>query len=277
MSQTHCKSCGAELSGRFCAVCGEKVLTREDKSVKVWLKDSVLNLVNIDGKLILTLKELLFFPSRYALNYSRGVRVKYLKPLNLFLLTNVLYFLLAGAETFKTSLRSQMIGQPYSGWVSDIVEKDLASRGTSIEAYAPAYDQKTGEISKLILIVLVPVLGAVFFLSFNKMGLMLSEGFNLAFQFWAFFTIAFNLFIPALAWVLYKSFGLMILTGGNTDIIYSLVILAFSGLYIFLMMKPWKSKNSLSYLARIILIQGSFYPMILVYRFILFGLTFWLV
>ena len=277
MSLGRCKSCGAELSGKYCSVCGEKLLTKEDKLVKSWLRDVFSDLTNIDGKVLLTIKELFFFPARYALNFSQGIRVKYIKPLNLFLIANILYFLLSGASTFKTSLQIQMSGLPYSTWIADLVEKKLDKEDKNIEEYAAQYNEKSNEISKLIIIMLVPVLGSVLFLCFKRNGLLLSEGFNLAYQFWAFFTFFFLLFIPALAWFLYNYTNILIFGAGENDIAYSIIILILSGIYIGFMMPAWKPQKWFIYVLRIILVIASFFPMIVVYRLLLFGLTFWLV
>ena len=117
-----CQSCGTELHGKFCHVCGEKALGPEDKSARKWLSTVFADLSMVDGKLFRTLKGLLFSPGRLAKDYAVGRRVKYLKPLNLFLMANLVYFLIPTFDTFTTRLYTQMRGLPYSPLVERTME-----------------------------------------------------------------------------------------------------------------------------------------------------------
>ncbi|MCE7996962.1 MAG: DUF3667 domain-containing protein [Roseivirga sp.] len=87
-----CKTCGTTLHGDYCHVCGEKLLKPEDKSAKKWLGDLLSNIWMLDGKLFNSLKCLLLKPGRFARDYSQGIRKPYVKPLNPFLMVNLIYF-----------------------------------------------------------------------------------------------------------------------------------------------------------------------------------------
>ena len=205
-AERYCQTCGTHLKGKYCHNCGEKYLEPEDKSVKKWIGHLFSDIWMLDGKLLRTLKGLLLFPGRLAQDYTKGKRVPYLKPLNLFLLINLVYFLSPTLDTFTTQLYTQMHGLPHSPMVERTVEGYLADEGITFEELAPVYDKKTNEVSKLIIIVLAPLLGLVVYGLFFKQGIYLSDGFNLALQFWAFFLLIFMIILPNLSRLLDKLF-----------------------------------------------------------------------
>ena len=86
MKQLNCKTCGTELSDKFCSNCGEKVLDVTDKSLKNWFHELFANLAMLDGKVFFTLRQLFLKPGTFAENFTSGIRVPYLRPLNLFFL-----------------------------------------------------------------------------------------------------------------------------------------------------------------------------------------------
>lgn len=270
MEKENCLSCGAELNGPYCSACGEKVLTKEDKSLKKWLGSLFEDMTMIDGKLLLTLKELFFFPARYAKNYAVGIRKKYIKPLNFFFIANLLYFLFSRANTFKTSLAIQLNGLPYSEWAESVVENKIESEGVNLTEFEEVYNDKTYEISKVILIVLVPFLGFFIYLCFYSKGLMIADSFNIALQYWSFTIFLFLLIIPAVTTSLAK---LLASNWNVTDGVFTLVILVVSGLYLGGALLPWRSTNWIFYSMRILAMVLFFAPLVMLYRFILFLMT----
>lgn len=216
-------------------------------------------------------KCLLFNPSEYASDYAQGKRKIYIKPLNLFLIINLVYFVFSSYNTFKTNLDIQMNGLPYSGLVTDLIENKIEATALNLDEYREVYDQKTNEISKLIIIVLAPMFGVMLYLLFRRQQMFLSDGFNLGLQFWSFFILTFLLLMP-LIMILIVPFvrGINLNTEGTT----SGLILAGSMLYCYFMLKPWKGKQKLYYAFKILVIGVGFYPLVTLYRGILFILTF---
>lgn len=136
-------------------------------------------------------KCLLFNPSEYASDYAQGKRKIYIKPLNLFLIINLVYFVFSSYNTFKTNLDIQMNGLPYSGLVTDLIENKIEATALNLDEYREVYDQKTNEISKLIIIVLAPMFGVMLYLLFRRQQMYLSDGFNLGLQFCPFLSSPF--------------------------------------------------------------------------------------
>jgi hypothetical protein len=88
---THCENCGAPLSGRFCAQCGQAAINyrRSFRHIFVDLLDEFLNW---DSKFFTTIGLLLVRPWKLTNEFLAGRRVRYVHPLRLYLLASILFF-----------------------------------------------------------------------------------------------------------------------------------------------------------------------------------------
>ena len=269
---SNCKSCGTALQGPYCHVCGEKRLTAEDKSVKRWLGELLSGIWMLDGKLLQTIKYLIFKPGKLSADFVGGRRKPYVKLLNIFLIANILYFLSPSFEIFTTSLEMHRFRSPYQHVVEYAVDLKMEKTGQDFEQLRMQYNQKTVEVSKLILIVLAPLLGLIIYSLFKKQGIYLADGFILALQFWAFFMLVFILFIPYTDRLINLVFGVRFFTG---EAFISISALVFSGLYLYFQLRPWKGSKPLVYFVKLVVLAIAFFPVLTVYRFILFWATYW--
>ena len=117
MAAPACPSCGAELVGTFCHQCGERALRERDKNLWDFLKQSLLTLAEADSGLRRSFSALFLKPGLLTKEYAEGRRVNYLKPIQLFLLANLCYFLvqpLTGYQGYNTQLDAQVTRQIYS-------------------------------------------------------------------------------------------------------------------------------------------------------------------
>src|SRR5437879_10413846 len=88
---THCENCGAQLTGRYCAQCGQAAIDyrRSFRHVIVDVLDSFLNW---DSKFFATIGLLIAKPWRLTNDFLAGKRVRYVHPLRLYLLASILFF-----------------------------------------------------------------------------------------------------------------------------------------------------------------------------------------
>lgn len=90
-----CANCQAELpeDAKYCSDCGQST-----KSTRLpffpFIRDSFHELLDIDGRLSLTLKTLLSKPGHAAYEFEQGKRNKYTPPLRLYLVISVIFFLI---------------------------------------------------------------------------------------------------------------------------------------------------------------------------------------
>jgi hypothetical protein len=80
---TACPECGAGFVGDYCHRCGEKRPEARDLSVRHFAEDAAKELTSLDSKLLRTVWALLFKPGLLTVEWVRGRRSHYLKPLNL--------------------------------------------------------------------------------------------------------------------------------------------------------------------------------------------------
>src|SRR5437867_3816578 len=88
---THCENCGAELSGHFCAQCGQAAIDYR-RSFGHVVVDVLNEFLNWDSKFLATIALLLVKPWRLTNEFLAGHRVRYVHPLRLYLLASILFF-----------------------------------------------------------------------------------------------------------------------------------------------------------------------------------------
>lgn len=89
---THCENCGTELTGRFCAQCGQAAIDYHRSFGQV-LADVLDSFLNWDSKFFHTIALLITRPWRLTNEFLGGRRVRYVHPARLYLLASILFFL----------------------------------------------------------------------------------------------------------------------------------------------------------------------------------------
>ncbi|MEM8598875.1 MAG: DUF3667 domain-containing protein [Bacteroidota bacterium] len=89
---TRCANCGQPLSGAYCAACGQKDQPLRQPFHRV-AAEAVTELLGIDGRLWRSIARLVL-PGRLTRAYLDGRRVRYVRPLRLYLLSTLLFFFL---------------------------------------------------------------------------------------------------------------------------------------------------------------------------------------
>lgn len=89
---TQCENCGAPLSGRYCAQCGQHAV---DYRRSLWrvLVDAADSFLNWDTKFLSSVGVLLTRPWKLTNDFNAGRRVRYVHPLRLYLLASIAFFL----------------------------------------------------------------------------------------------------------------------------------------------------------------------------------------
>jgi hypothetical protein len=162
MTQTPkpCATCSEPLAGRYCARCGEKRVSPGEHTVRHFLEQLVAGLTNADGKIFLTLRLLLTRPGRLTADYLRGKRKPYIPALQLFLIANLIFFLLhplLGSNTLTTDLHTHLQYTWHAGLAEALVTPRLAARGLTVEAYAAIFDPASVTQAKTLVILVVPI------------------------------------------------------------------------------------------------------------------------
>jgi hypothetical protein len=87
----HCRNCGADATGEYCAVCGQETRVKLP-TARVFLREATGRYVALDGRLWRTLAALLFRPGFLTREYFHGRRRRYIRPARLFLVLSLAFF-----------------------------------------------------------------------------------------------------------------------------------------------------------------------------------------
>ncbi|PCJ83243.1 MAG: hypothetical protein COA57_11690 [Flavobacteriales bacterium] len=263
--QTHCTNCNTELKSAFCHECGEKVMDEKDRSFKALVGQFIDALTSADGKLLKSIRYLITKPGFLTEQFIQGKRKSYTKPINLFLLINLLYFILVPHPSFDLPLKTQLHGQPHKKIAQKLLDNKLASKNLTLENYEPVYNSHSRNVSKTLMILNVPLF-ALFLLLFHwKRKLYYSEHFIFSLHFYS--IIMLFLIVVMVAFYALKPFT------AATDISDDLIVPLFtclSTLYLtFAFKRVFKSKSYISFF-KALLLTFCLLPVITAYRFLLF-------
>ena len=183
-AKQRCVSCGNQFYGRFCNQCGEKVLEASERSVVHFLLQVLNEVTSLESKLWSTLKTIILRPGQLSSDYSMGRRNLYMRPVTLFFLGNLIYFLFPILDTFNTLLEYQY-NMPYTSLanVHERVEQAIAASGLTLEGFHLAYNQATEANSKLLLICLVPLMVPIFVLVGRSKRRLISDHLIIALEY----------------------------------------------------------------------------------------------
>jgi Protein of unknown function (DUF3667) len=88
----YCINCGAEVSGKYCHECGQKAnIKRLD--AKALLEEAGHFLTHVEKNFLHTTKEFIIRPGKNSLDYLKGKRKHYQRPVSFFLIWAGLYIL----------------------------------------------------------------------------------------------------------------------------------------------------------------------------------------
>jgi hypothetical protein len=88
-----CLNCGAQLTGRYCQVCGQE--NTEPKETVWGLVSHFFNdITHFDGKFFSTVKYLIAKPGFLSAEYIKGRRASYLHPIRMYVFTSAFFFII---------------------------------------------------------------------------------------------------------------------------------------------------------------------------------------
>jgi hypothetical protein len=191
---TPCPNCGAERLGAYCHGCGQKFLSAEDRGLRALLKAFFQELSSLDGRLWRSLLGL-FKPGYLTREYLDGRRARLYSPLALFLLINVAYFFAPTLTDFdlpfSDHVRMSNFSEPppavredgpqaHSALTGRWVARELAALkrekpDATIDDLAKRYDAKSGDVSKLLILLHVPFIALAMWLLLGWRGQTYAE------------------------------------------------------------------------------------------------------
>lgn len=170
------------------------------------LAEALSAFADLDGRFWRSLRALLFHPGKLSSEYIEGRRRRWVGPLSLFVMINVLYFLVPPASDFDLSLQDQIQFQPWGQWAHQLVESRVEARGTDLETYTAQYAAKSGSIAKSLIVWHIPWIALVLMVWMARRSWYYAEHVVVAAHGFS-FLLAIALILswvigPAVAWIL---------------------------------------------------------------------------
>lgn len=159
-----CAACGAPLAGRFCSACGERRPSPDDERLGPFLREQWQEVTSADGRLWATIKAI-FVPGKLTTEFFAGRRGRYVRPVRIFLVANVLFFLalnvFGATSAFLGQANVQRSADYYGAWATEQLVEAAERTGLSQEAYDAAFDRQSGTLATSLVGLMVPMLALV--------------------------------------------------------------------------------------------------------------------
>jgi len=274
-----CPSCGASSRGRFCSVCGERKLGSEDRSLRHYIGIVAGFLTHFDSKGYRSLRYLFTKPGFLSVEQLRGSRVRYAKPLSLFISINIVYYFsitLIGANTFTTPLSVQLYQNDYYPALAvRQVARHLSANPIDFATLESRYNERTNVLSKTLIFLFVPIFAFIFYGLFLGRRLYLVEHAIVATHLWSFILLLLAVVVPLIALVGMWSFnaaspGAFLASNDSPISVFLQVCIA---VYLALMLRRVYAASYGYCVGIALVIAWSFFHIVWLYRFFLFIIT----
>jgi len=189
-----CLTCDARVSTPYCPGCGERRLHERDLTLRGIVDQLVRAFSPIDGRLFRSFRCLLGRPGLLTVAYLQGQRRPYVGPVPLFLIANGLFFAteaLAGGKVFTTPIDSHLHTQPWSGVAEVLVSRRLEEMQTTLDVYAPVFDQALARNARSLVIFMALFFVAAPSLAFHRSRLPFGVHAIFSFHVYAFLLLLF--------------------------------------------------------------------------------------
>ena len=154
-----CVNCRMPLHGPYCTTCGERRASERDNSLRGFAGEVFQTVTSADRSVLGTLKLLLAHPGELTREFMRGRRIGLMRPLQLFLLVNVAFFLWSTAthnRMFDTPLVTHMHDTWHKSLATRMVTARIAARQTTLADYSRTFNDAATVQAKTLIFTMVP-------------------------------------------------------------------------------------------------------------------------
>lgn len=273
MEMDKCKNCESPLYGEFCSDCGQKVYTENDKSISKLFSEALHFITHFEGKFFKTLKTIYQSPGKLSLDYCNGIRQKYYKPVSFYLLTILLYLLFPVISGMNMEMKYYKSTPILGKHISYQIENKLLKYKITEEQLSEKFHEKSKSTSKFLLLLLIPLSAPILYLLYFNKKRYLFDNFILLTEINIFFLLTFFILIPLTIFPVIYFFQ----TPMGESFITPVFIILFSLYCIILLHRVFKEKWWISALKGGIF--GLFFMLMIavIYRTIVFEITFTLI
>lgn len=266
---TNCPSCGNIIQEKFCSNCGEKKIDRHDFSVKHFAAESLEGLTHFDNKFIRSLKLLITRPGMLTKYHFEGRRVPYMKPLQLFIVCNIIFFFLLGKQNmFSQNFYNYRNFSPYTLFGTQKAIAAKAATEAALNQLAIYFNGQMAAQSKAFLILFIPLMAIFIALFFINKKRYFAEHLVFATHFFSFlvlYYLALYFFAQLPFWLITKSNF-----NSTFDLVVSILSLLVMSVYFVFAVKQFYDASNWQSILTGIFIAVVFTFSIYAYRMFLF-------
>lgn len=168
-----CENCGTALVGLYCHACGQPA-EPSPTSVRAFARHSAADVTNLDSRILRTLGLLLARPGRLTREYLAGRRIRYTKPLQLYLGAAAAFFFVNAYRPFLNfdprtgGVVSSLNGAGVSAGMGDEARAQVAAKGMSLEVFGERFESVVTAYLPALLVALVLLFGLMLRLFFPR-------------------------------------------------------------------------------------------------------------
>lgn len=230
-----------------------------------------------DNKFIQTLWLIIKNPGFLSKEYVEGIRVKYIRPLQLFFVLNLVYFLFPVFQLFNSSLFTQMYLLPHRALARELVLKKLDAGTMSLQAYTLLYDAKSQSLAKLLIVLFILTASLPLSLIYRKKKLYFTDHTAFAVEL-ACFNLAINaLLLSVIFWTLNTAFNWA--DSGwiqyLDDVAITFIFIGTNIYFLWRASKTFYKQKGIGLYLKVLLALAGLYLSLEAYRFMLFFFTYW--
>jgi hypothetical protein len=270
-----CKNCGHHFEGYYCNLCGEKVIEPKDRKFKSVLSNILISTTIVDNKFIKSLRLTIFKPGFLSREYVDGRRVPYMRPLQMFFILNLIYFLFPVLQMFNSSLYTQLHVLPHRSIARNIVSEKLKDEHLTMMGFELVYNDKTTRLAKMLIVLFVVIASLPLSLIFRKKNRFFSDHMALAVELTSFNVAVNAIFLSLLFWLLNKILHWSH-SGGErflNDITLTIIFVLTNFYFIFLAAKSFYQQKGKRLILKAVLGIFGLFITLEAYRFLLFAIT----
>ncbi len=262
-----CKSCGNTFTGLYCNLCGEKVILPADRSFRTLMGNILVAITFADNKSLKTMVSVIRHPGFVSGEFADGRTVKYLRPMSLFFVLNLVYFLFPLIQLFNATWVTQL-GTVYGTLVLKLSLLKMNELHLPRNAFELMYNEKSVGYAKMLVIVFAVLASLPLNLLYRKGSRFFSDHVGLMIE-----LACFNLFANALVVTLLAR---LLPIGGYLNETVLTVLFIVTNLYFLLRSSAnFYGESGFRLVLKSVIMLGFLKVALEAYRLVLFLVTIW--
>ncbi len=196
-----CANCETVLHGQYCHQCGQKKISPHDYSLKHFIAHAFHDITHFDSKIFRSLLPLCFNPGALTAAYLAGKQARFIKPITLFILLNLFFFLVGYRLGLLHWNMSGVMWGPHSKLAKRLVEEKIKTSGQTREEFENRFNAVLAHQQRSMFFIVIPFFALALKLFYPFSRRYYVEHLIYAIHFFAYLLLFLTLGLPALIFV----------------------------------------------------------------------------